>query len=414
MNNITAKLIFVVALITLYNVRVFSQSGFNNNAARLAILSGDLSLGFAQISKNDWSEIGKTKVAAKDLSSLILKADSGVAYTSYTNLRARENFKEAKLNLNQALSSLNSSEKVYYHTNKANKSFYEAYVLLEDNVQENPDFSQVGVQEDDVTNSNLLVNNNNTAAEEIKSSSKIVGKSSTETLELGVGIEEGEVDEFGNPSKRVEYDKIKTQKVEYSTMSPLFGVQVGAFKIPRNTSDYTELKKVDAYFGDPGIYRYVTSLSNHYGQAQKYLETVKQKGYPDAFIVNVNTELYSNRVVNLNAAVDEEPIAIVDAPTESSIPDFVKTEGIVYAVQLLAVKGKLNDRLISKRVKGLGKLQKFIEKQYTIVTLGAFTELVVAREILEDLYDVGFKDVFVVAFVDGKKIPLSDVVNFQK
>src|SRR5690606_37577166 len=92
-----------------------------------------------------------------------------------------------------------------------------------------------------------------------------------------------------------------TEKIKYTTRTPLYGVQIGSASeiIPINR--FGDLKNIDAFVDKEGTIRYVVGHFSYRRQAEGLLEVLREKGFSDAFVVNVNDERkYSNAVVSFN------------------------------------------------------------------------------------------------------------------
>ena len=94
-------------------------------------------------------------------------------------------------------------------------------------------------------------------------------------------------------------ESIVTKEIEYTTSSPLYGIQVGAFnELVPIREEFDDLKNVEAFMDTSGILRYIVGHFSIRSQADKLLLAIKKIGYNDAFIVNVNeVNRFSNEVV---------------------------------------------------------------------------------------------------------------------
>src|SRR5690606_33498078 len=92
-----------------------------------------------------------------------------------------------------------------------------------------------------------------------------------------------------------------TEKIKYTTRTPLYGVQIGSTSEVIPVNRFGDLKNIDAFVDKDGIIRYVVGHFSYKRQAESLLEVLKEKGFTDAFVVNVNDERkYSNSVVSFN------------------------------------------------------------------------------------------------------------------
>lgn len=181
----------------------------------------------------------------------------------------------------------------------------------------------------------------------------------------------------------------------YSTKVPLYGVQIGSNINPSPTSSYSNVKNVDVFVDNKGIIRYVVGHFPYRSQAESLLESIKEKGYSDAFIVNVNderkypNELISYNNVNVRAGVKGKVDYYIQLGAfENSIPDSILS--LYYTV----------DRLIEMKY-----------EKYTLLLKGPvdfYKEAVLEQEVLSN--KLGVKS-FIVAFNNRKKIALQEAIN---
>ncbi len=85
-----------------------------------------------------------------------------------------------------------------------------------------------------------------------------------------------------NLSENVAFSSINKNAV-------VFKVQLGALKKPENIKDFEAktagLKDIEKQSTILGLYRFTSGKFNSYEQAQKYMETLQNKGFDDAFII---------------------------------------------------------------------------------------------------------------------------------
>jgi len=187
-----------------------------------------------------------------------------------------------------------------------------------------------------------------------------------------------------------------TQKIEYTTNTPLYGVQVGSNLNPSPTSSYSKIKNVDVFIDNEGIIRYVVGHFSFRKQAESLLASIKEKGYEDAFVVNVNNERkYSNEVisyknVNLRAGLKGN---------------------VEYYVQL----GAFNDTVPKEmaelyfEIDGIHELKR---DSMTVLVVGSYDKYQMALNQKDELTLNGIKDAFIVAYNKGKRISLEEAINY--
>ena len=191
--------------------------------------------------------------------------------------------------------------------------------------------------------------------------------------------------------------EIGTKTVEYTTLSSLYGIQVGAFLEPRFTREFADLKNVEVYLDQNGVYRYVIGRFNFKSQAETLLKLIKERGYNDAFIVDVN-----------NADRYTEEVITVD--NESIHQTFIRP--VDYRVQIGAFKEKNVQEKIANYYFEIEGIQEIVNPDWTILTVGSYGNYDAAAEYRRTLQEKGFPDAFVVAFSGNKKIALKEAERY--
>lgn len=190
-------------------------------------------------------------------------------------------------------------------------------------------------------------------------------------------------------------DSVVTRPVAFSTQSVLYGVQVGALARPTYTVNFPRLKNVGVYVDENGIYRYVIGNLTYRSQAEKLLQQVREFGYPDAFIVDINNpERYRDEVVLLNEVGIQRQL----------------TGEVEFRVQIGAFTDVLPEQLaqLYMRIDGLREVRT---NERTLLTVGSFKTYEAAVLEKEKLVGVGFFDAFITAFNKGQRIPLNLAIS---
>lgn len=185
-----------------------------------------------------------------------------------------------------------------------------------------------------------------------------------------------------------------TKKVEFTSQSPIYAVQIAALDNPRKTLVFKDLSNIEVFVDAENTFRYITGSYSFRKQAEKKLLEVKQSGYPDAFIVNLNNkELYKEQVVS----VENESIK-------------VQIEGRVsFHVQLASFTSTLPFELVSKIQQHEQVVQVFDGKHYVFIQ-GDYDSYEQALAAKSALISAGFHDAFIVAFNKERKLNLSDIL----
>ncbi len=191
--------------------------------------------------------------------------------------------------------------------------------------------------------------------------------------------------------------EIKTQKLEYSTQAPIYGVQLGAFKEAVPVSRFSELRNIEAFMDKSGWIRYVVGHFSIYSQAERVQKIIQQKGYADAFVVNVNQEKkFEDEVVSINNVnIRANPVGKVE-----------------YRIQI----GAFNEQIPTESAELYFKIEgikEHREQEVTYLTVGNFKTYTEAKAHCQGIIDVGITDAFVIAINGGKKIPLQHLNEFK-
>lgn len=195
------------------------------------------------------------------------------------------------------------------------------------------------------------------------------------------------------PERLVKPDlRIKTQPHKYTTYSTLYGVQVAALLEPQMTRKFDGLKNVEVYVDMHGVYRYVIGNFVFRSQAEKMLEMVRGTGYVDAFIVKTTDE-------------DRYPMEVV-ALDQKSPKAQIRGE-VDYRIQLAAFKESMPDES-ARFYLMVDSISELNLEDLTLLTVGNYKSYGDAIERRDELHRMGFKDAFIVAFNEGRKVSLED------
>jgi len=187
-----------------------------------------------------------------------------------------------------------------------------------------------------------------------------------------------------------------TAKLEYTTNAPLYGVQIGSNLNPSPTSAFSDVKNVDVFIDSLGIIRYVVGHFSYRKQAENLLRSIQEKGFRDAYVVNVNNEKkYSNELisyknVNLRSGLRGE---------------------VEYFVQLGSFEDTIPSEMTSIYFK-IDGIQEYSRDNRTIMAIGAYDTFKKANFEKEKTILAGVADAFIVAYSRGKKIPLYEAINY--
>ena len=184
--------------------------------------------------------------------------------------------------------------------------------------------------------------------------------------------------------------QVTTRPVEFSTASVLYGVQVGAQINPSFTAEFKNLKNVEAFVDENGVYRYVIGNLVFRSQAERLLAAVRNSGYPDAFIVDINNPVIFGKEVT--------------AIGKFSVDEKIQGE-VEFRVQIGAFAEKIPDEFINVYLQVDG-LEEIRDGRLTTLTVGHFSTYKKALKERDLLRKVGFTDAFITAFSGSRRVPV--------
>lgn len=194
-----------------------------------------------------------------------------------------------------------------------------------------------------------------------------------------------------------EWDELRTREVNYTTMTSLYGIQVAALMDLKPTRDFENLKNVEVYVDENGIFRYVIGRFPYKKQAESLLAKIRERGYSDAFIVDVNRPNYEQEVLGVGAEN-------INWHIQGSV-DFRVQVGAFRTIVSSSVANKYLE------VEGIKENQ---QNDLVILTVGNFAQYDQAAAYREELKTLGIEDAFVVAFNLGNKIPLKEAKEYAE
>ncbi|MGB0368947.1 MAG: hypothetical protein ACPGD8_06050 [Flavobacteriales bacterium] len=201
------------------------------------------------------------------------------------------------------------------------------------------------------------------------------------------------------PERLVKPDlRVKTQPHKFSTYSTLYGVQVAALLEPQMTRKFDGLKNVEVYVDMRGVYRYVIGNFVFKSQANKMLEVVKNAGYVDAFVVNIT---------------DEERFPMEVVALDQKSPKSQIRGDVEYKIQLAAFKESMPEES-ARYYLMLDSISEINLDELTLLTVGNYKSYGKAIERRTELHQMGFKDAFIVAFNEGRKVSIDDARQYLR
>ena len=189
---------------------------------------------------------------------------------------------------------------------------------------------------------------------------------------------------------------IKTKEVSYTTNHSLYGVQVGAYIDPKFTREFEGIKNVEVYMDQNGVFRYVIGRLIYPTQAEKLLTFVKEAGYKDAFIVDINS----------GASYSKEVVTLDNVNIKKDIRGKVE-----FRVQIGAFREEIPDELVRTYLR-IDRIKENIQGDLTVLTVGSYGGYDVAKRYCEHIKEMGLPDAFVVAYNYDTKISVKKAMEY--
>lgn len=191
---------------------------------------------------------------------------------------------------------------------------------------------------------------------------------------------------------------IITKNIDYTVTTPLYGVQVGAFRELMPIHEFDDIKNIEAFLDKEGYIRYVAGRFILRYQAEALKKVIQDAGYKDAFVVDVNVpKKYS------------EEIVIVDNRSFRK-----ELEGnIEFSVQLGAFKDSIPDYLVRLYLEIEGIKEKK-EGNLTLLAVGSYSTYEDVEKAKENITKRGVQGAFVVAYSDGRRVDVREAKRAAK
>ncbi len=207
----------------------------------------------------------------------------------------------------------------------------------------------------------------------------------------------------------------------------IFRVQIGAFKTKIADNSFRGLTPVNGETTPSGYTRYTAGNFNKLGNASAVKNDLNKNGYPDAFVV----VFFNGKRITMAEAlamleregkpVDGGPSTVgisanvnpnntIAAKTNTEIPvvitkELEKTKNLLYTVQI----GVYSKQISKARLSNLSPIySEQLPNGLYRYTAGIYNN---GDKVINDkrrVIDLGIKDAFVSAYLDGKRIPYND------
>lgn len=271
-----------------------------------------------------------------------------------------------------------------------------------DEVAQQPDSSQESVAE--VPKEETPIAEAQPAEEQTKSEAE-EPKQERPTLEEEIAAREAIAEEVLEEKKSPQikerlipfsdWENLRTREVAFTSLNSQYGIQVAALIDLKPTRDFDNLKNVEVYVDENGMFRYVVGRFPYRQQAESLLAKIREQGYEDAFIVDINQPYYNSEVLGVG----------------SDNIDWHLDGKVEFRVQIGAFTTIVSEAVAEKYLSVEG-IRESRQDNLTILTVGGFKTYEEAAEYRESLKAVGLEDAFVVAFNRGSKVSLKEAKEF--
>jgi tetratricopeptide (TPR) repeat protein len=192
-----------------------------------------------------------------------------------------------------------------------------------------------------------------------------------------------------------DWENLRTKEVTFTSLNSQYGIQIAALVDLKPTRQFENVKNVEVYVDENGIFRYVIGRFLYRQQAEALLKKIREQGYGDAFIVDINQPYYNKEVLGIGS--DN-----IDWHLDGKV-DFRVQVGAFSTI----VSGAVAEKYLS--IDGIRENQ---QNALTILTVGSYTTYEEAAQYREELKSQGIEDAFVVAFNRGNKVSLKEAKDF--
>jgi hypothetical protein len=206
----------------------------------------------------------------------------------------------------------------------------------------------------------------------------------------------------------------------------VFRVQIGAFKTRPANNSFRGIKPVNGETGGNGYTRYTAGNFTKMEVASGVKNEFQKNGYPDAFVVvyfngkritmaealaileregkTVGPAIATNINENVNPTFNTGNPTVTETPV-TVVKELEKTKNLLYTVQI-----GVYSRLISKaRLSGLSPIYtEQLPNGLYRYTAGIYNNVDRLINDKRRVIDLGIKDAFVTAYIDGKRMPYND------
>ncbi|MBL4577585.1 MAG: hypothetical protein JKX74_03875, partial [Flavobacteriales bacterium] len=206
--------------------------------------------------------------------------------------------------------------------------------------------------------------------------------------------------------ENVDMDKVRALLLKSDQLNDkdvFLRVQIGAFSTLIAT-DFFNISDVVMIPGKDGLYKYVTGdFKNDLESAVAHREAMVRKGFEDAFIVVYRG---GERVTLEEVGMSQNAANLDTAGVEIKPGEQI----IEFKIQIYASTDAIY--LVPANFKEIENIEEYKDENLFKYTFGAVSDFGYARDVLlNQMLRIGYKDAFVVAFLNGKRITVEKALE---
>ena len=214
-----------------------------------------------------------------------------------------------------------------------------------------------------------------------------------------------------------------------SNNETIYRVEIGTFKDELSDVVFSGIENVVPVKGKDGWITYTVGAFVEYRDAVNSLNQMRARGFEDAFIltykdgerISLNVAIKNENNDSQNETIDEEEVkpnlifSLNVLELKKNVEYIVETavlkDNIQFSVQVAVTKESLSSEDLNKMSK-LGSIEKEVEgsELYRYFT-GNFFDIESAKLRLEEVRQVGYPNAFVLAKLDGNRIPVDQTTE---
>lgn len=201
----------------------------------------------------------------------------------------------------------------------------------------------------------------------------------------------------------------KPKVIRKEELDGKYSVSMGSFKTDVSNEEVNKILSVPDVESiettNPNMTTYVQGSYDSPGEAKSKMEELLKKGLEPSLVKVENGAI---KEIAIESVFDSETIQKLAELSDEA--DLIKTDDILYRVQLGAYRQKINKNIF----RGVNTLSFPTSGGITKYVTGSYASYQQAYISKLELRRMGFKGAFVVAYKDGRRIKVTDLVNKER